>query len=165
MVLTDICKELARNGVKKFVIYTSHGGNVYVLWNFLRVAREQGIDKNMDIYFLPPLNLASKKIEEVKETKYTTHACEIETSLSLYLLPEKVRRDRIDKAEAHWTSKHELESVRNRELITLVDWRKYMTIGALGDPRKASEEKGKAIVDEMVAKFCGVLEELLKNAA
>ena len=146
------------------MIYTSHGGNVYVLWNFLREAREQGIDQNVDIYFVPPLDLASKKIEEVKETKYTTHACEIETSLSLYLFPERVRRDKIAKGEAHWTSKHELKSVRSRELMTLVDWRKYMTIGALGDPRKASEEKGKAIVDEMVAKFCGVLEELLKNS-
>lgn len=73
------------------------------------------------------------------------HACEAETSVALYLYPEKVR----------------INAMKEKDIV-FVDFREYLFheksdspdgyIGCLGYPKSATADKGKIIVERMIEK-------------
>ncbi|MGQ9479327.1 MAG: creatininase family protein, partial [Thermoproteota archaeon] len=72
------------------------------------------------------------------------HACEIETSIGLYLFENLVKMENV-KEEAKTGSTN-----LPRGIETPVDWQAYALQLYLGDPRLATREKGGIIVDKLV---------------
>jgi creatinine amidohydrolase/Fe(II)-dependent formamide hydrolase-like protein len=72
------------------------------------------------------------------------HACELETSAGLYLFGNLVKMGSI-KREAKVGS-----TGLPKEIETSVDWQAYATYLYLGDPRLATEEKGRMLVENLV---------------
>jgi len=68
------------------------------------------------------------------------HAGEIETSLMLYLKPEMVRRKEIRKHDFRWPDKEGWKTID------------YSKSGVLGDPTKATKDKGERYFKELVEK-------------
>ncbi len=68
------------------------------------------------------------------------HAGEIETSMIMFITPELVEKNKITKHEFKWPDKN--------------DWKMkdYSETGVLGDPTKASPEKGEKYFNKLVEK-------------
>jgi len=155
-VLEEICDEVYRNGFKKILILNGHGGNIRVLKLFLREMLNS--HKEYLVYVLTnPLAPVQKVIEEVKETEVYGHAGEIETSVMLYLFPKLVRVKKVSGEAELGRS----EVVKFTE--TLIDWICYAVEGYVGDPTKATKEKGKIIFNAFVEAIANVVKEIRED--
>lgn len=142
-LLEEICDEIARNGFKKILILNGHGGNIPVLRLFLKEMLNKR--KNYTLYALVnPLFPVRDIIQEMSEGRRVGHACEIETSIGLYLFKDLIRMENV-KQEARVGSTGLPQGIE-----TSVDWQAYAVQLYVGDPRKASVEKGEKIVNKIV---------------
>lgn len=127
-IVIDISKSLIRYGFNNQHIINSHGGNTNILKKILKKMEGNG---------------AEIKLHSVlgKIGKFD-HAGEVETSLMLYLYPEKVRIKKIKDFE------YRIPKVESWRTID------YSKSGVIGDAINASIEKGgkyfKKIVDEIL---------------
>ncbi|RLG46903.1 MAG: hypothetical protein DRO06_03660 [Thermoproteota archaeon] len=148
-VLEEVCDEVHRNGFKKIIILNGHGGNRRPIRLFLREVLAKG--KPYAVYaMVDPWAPISQVIERVAETKPVGHACEVETSMALYLFPKLCRMDRAAPAE-----------VGREGLVpgaeTPVDWANYARKGYVGRPDRADQEKGRVLVERWAREVARVI--------
>lgn len=150
-LVTDIVNSVVRQGVKKIVLLNGHGGNTSVLQAALRELHPK---TPAFVALAEWYAVAGDVEEEVMETEERGHACEMETSAMLYLFPEGV-----DMAAAEVT--HSRKTVFSSRRLTFVNpWHLYTRNTGLGDPTKATAEKGKAIIDAAIDRLATTLKEL-----
>jgi creatinine amidohydrolase/Fe(II)-dependent formamide hydrolase-like protein len=151
----DIGISVAKSGINKLVIINGHGGNSpalnYAAQLINRDARificvDSGETSDVDIY-------------KIIESPNDIHAGEVETSTSLAIRPHLVRTDKISKHVPRFSSGYmDLTSKR------FVSWyghtKKISKTGVIGDPTKASAEKGEKIWRIMIAHLVSLVEEL-----
>jgi creatinine amidohydrolase len=90
--------------------------------------------------------IAAEAAAEAAHSPAYGHACEVETSLALALIPDRVRSERIG-APAPTHSVDELTDPP-RPLVDEAVWlEQWSEDGALGDPRLATKEAGRRIVE------------------
>jgi creatinine amidohydrolase len=141
-MIEEICDEVSRNGFKKILIVNGHGGNSSLLRVFLR----EILHKKRDyvVYALIEPWLAIEEVaKKVCESKVAGHACERETSMGLYLFENLIKMENV-KQEAI------IGSTGLTGIETPVDWQAYAIQLYLGDPRLATREKGKILVEKLV---------------
>ncbi len=142
-VLEEVCDEIARNGFKKILIMNGHGGNNELLRVFLRDSLTK--KRNYTLYaMINPWMPLPDLVAKLSEGREVGHACEIETSVGLYLFGDLIKMENV-KAVAKVGSTNLPKGIE-----TPVDWQAYAVQLYLGDPRLATEEKGKMIVDRFV---------------
>ena len=94
----DITKSLAYHGFKKIILLNGHGSNMP---NLDLVARRTNLETDAECVPIPWWNLLTVDKEFLprwRESKFPggcAHACELETSLYLYLDGDNVRKDKI----------------------------------------------------------------------
>ncbi|MEM3523921.1 MAG: creatininase family protein [Thermoproteota archaeon] len=141
-ILEEICDEVARNGFKKILIVNGHGGNNSLLRVFLRESLHK--KKDYVIYVLVEPWFSIEEIaEKICESKVTGHACERETSMGLYLFENLIKMENV-KQEAK-TGGTNLPGIE-----TPVDWQAYAVQLYLGNPRLATKEKGRILVERLI---------------
>jgi len=142
-LLEEVCDEIARNGFKKILIVNGHGGNNAILRVFLRDSLTKR--KDYTLYaMIEPWAPFGELIPRLSEGRTVGHACELETSVGLYLFENLVKMGNI-KREAELGSTNLPKGIE-----TPVDWQAYALELYLGDPRLATKEKGKMLVDKLV---------------
>ena len=142
-LLEEVCNETARNGFKKILIVNGHGGNNQILRVFLRESLTKR--KNYTIYaMVDPWAPLGELTAELSEGRTVGHACELETSVGLYLFGNLIEMENI-KREAKVGGTDLPKGIE-----TPIDWQAYATELYLGDPRLATKEKGKALVEKLV---------------
>lgn len=153
----DIGVSLARHGFRKILLVNGHGSNV----PFLDIAARQitigteAISAMVSWWSLIPKELLS----ELRESEYPggmAHGCELETSVLLYLRPDLVQLDKAKRDIPAGTSRFFFWDLQAPAPINFQEWfSRYSETGTLGDPTKATKEKGEkfvnAVVDQMVA--------------
>jgi creatinine amidohydrolase len=146
-VLRDIITVLNRQGIFKLIILNSHGGN-----DFRTMIRELGLD--FPKMFLCSCNwyqaLNQKDFFEHKDD----HAGEMETSVIMHLTPHLVRP--IDEAGDGAARKFRFTGMREGWAWAERKWLQVTKDTGVGDPRKASAEKGERFfkaVTEKIATF------------
>jgi creatinine amidohydrolase/Fe(II)-dependent formamide hydrolase-like protein len=146
----EIGMSAARNGISKLVIVNGHGGNDPAL-NFAA----QMVNRDAHIFTCVDSGETSEiDVNQLIETPNDVHAGEIETSTSLALRPELVKLSEANRFVPEFSSQYLNFSSRRG-----VSWYAYTESlspdGVLGDPTKASVEKGRRIwklmIDHMVA--------------
>jgi creatinine amidohydrolase len=151
-VIEDILESLIGSGFRRIVLLNSHGGNAApgsaALYEVEMRHREE---KELWLVMATWFSLAAPQIAgiEALEQKRITHACELETSMILYLRPELVRMEAARGAHTPYPSKF-----FNRVSVQRPFEFKSIT-GALGHPENGTPEKGETLlqvaVDQVVA--------------
>lgn len=153
----DITRSLAYHGFKKIVLLNGHGSNMP---NLDLVARRTNLETDAECITVAWWNLLTVDkdfLPRWRESKFPggcAHACELETSLYLYLDGDNVRRDQIRNGTI---SINEENSPFNwidlfaAGPATLVSWTSsYSETGVLGEAELASAEKGQRAYEEAV---------------
>jgi len=154
--LQKVCDELARNGFNKIVLVHAHGGNVPMHQMILATTIDRA--KPYSLYSIPPLAGAGDIIAKLKESQEHGHACEIETSLALYLFPELCSMDRV-----RGMLYHRQPTLDVGPAATPVDWAANYPHYAVGEPEKASAEKGEKIMNAWVSTVVGVVRKVKED--
>ncbi len=140
-LIRDIALSLEKNGIKKLFIISGHLGDSHIA-----AIKEACRDLKIDTYLL---DLRKIPYEDIIETE-PMHACELETSLMMYLHPNKIKPEKI-KDENIVRKKFSLKGLEKTES------------GVFGFPSKASRSKGKKIFERIITVFENFIKEELKN--
>jgi len=149
----DVCKSVARHGFDRILLADGHGSNMPILD---LVARRTIIDTEaLCAPFLWP-SLALGDIKAVRESGRggMSHACELETSVYLYLDGERVHMYKAVKEMEQPDSEFIWSDLLAPGPVRMMDiWTRFSRTGVNGDPTVATREKGKIIFEAVVENF------------
>jgi creatinine amidohydrolase len=142
-VLRDVVDVLNRQGIYKLVILNSHGGN-----DFRTMIRELGLKfPNM---FLSACNWYQSVDQKNFFENKDDHAGEMETSVMMHLTPHLVRP--LSEAGDGAAKKFKFSAIREGWAWAERKWLQVTKDTGVGDPRKASAEKGEAFFKAVTEK-------------
>jgi creatinine amidohydrolase/Fe(II)-dependent formamide hydrolase-like protein len=151
----DIGINAARNGITKLVIINGHGGNTPALQ-----FAAQMINRDTHIFTCVDSGESSDAdISSMIETPNDVHAGEVETSTSLAIRPDLVRLEKARKFVPKFSSRY-LNFSTKRSVEWYARTAKISKDGVLGDPTKASREKGERIWSVMIKNLVEFVEDL-----
>jgi creatinine amidohydrolase len=153
-LLSDIVDNLNQQGIKKLVIMNGHGGN-----DFKSIIREAGSN-------YPQMFLCSCTwYQSVKKEDYFEHegdhADELETSVMLYLKPDLVLP--LNEAGDGKSKKFSINALNEKWAWTERKWSSVSKDTGIGNPSKATKEKGEKFFNDCADKVSGFLIELAKT--
>jgi creatinine amidohydrolase len=154
--VTDIGTSLARHGFRKILIVNGHGSNV----PFLDIAarnitiRSAAICAMASWWSLIPRELFT----ELRESEFPggmAHGCELETSVLLHLRGDLVQIDKAERDISFPKTEFFYWDLQSPSPILFQEWfSRYSRTGTVGDPTKATAEKGRrfseAVAERMV---------------
>jgi creatinine amidohydrolase len=155
-----IGESVARAGVPKLVIVTSHGGNsamMSVVAQELRARHKLLVVSTSWSRFGTPPGLFSDH-----ELRHGIHAGAVETSIMLAAWPDRVRRDQISSFEPRSVAMDRDFRWLNAHRPTPFAWQMQdlHESGAAGDATAGTAEKGEALLGYGAAAFCDLLTEI-----
>jgi creatinine amidohydrolase len=150
-VLRDLVTVLNRQGIFKLIILNSHGGN-----DFKTMIRELGLE--FPKMFLCSCNWYQAVDQKIFFENKDDHAGEMETSVIMHLRPELVRP--LSEAGDGAAKKFRITAMREGWAWAERKWLQVTNDTGVGDPRKASAEKGakyfKAVAEKVSQFFIEV---------
>ena len=150
-LIQGVFDEIGRNGFKKIIILNAHGGNDGLL-KFI-VQAQLWEEKPYVLYWYQPTCLERTTFyREVCETELHGHACECETSISLYNHGELVKGERIPE-DTYYPKKLLSHIPKNFSALT---WYSNYPEHYVGNANYATYEKGETLVQkeaELLARF------------
>jgi creatinine amidohydrolase len=164
---TDIAESVAASGVKKMVLFNSHGGQVSLLDV---VARDLRARLGMLVYSvswfnLPLIDEAGRDVNALfgaDEHRFGVHAGDVETSMMLALRPERVRMDQAQ--DFHSTSQDRAATFpilgNGRSAKLAWQMQDYNLHGAAGHAAAATAGKGQALVQAAGCSLAQLLAEI-----
>lgn len=162
-LLTDIFSSLVNHGFYRFLIINGHGGNAGIL-----TASTSDLSESLGVSIASYSYWQSIKdlLVEIGESEIggMGHACEMETSLALYLRPELVKLEAL--ASEMPDNRLPLSCIDFRQpgfLGIPLDFRRDSKMGVMGDPHFASEVKGKKIFESSLSVAEKVVTQLLET--
>jgi creatinine amidohydrolase len=158
----ELGSSVARAGVRKLLIFNSHGGQIQVVQI---VARQLRIDHGMFTAAVswPQLGLPDGLIDAA-ERRHGIHAGEVETSLMLALHPEHVRMSEADDF-APLTARAEADFPILMGLGAAgFGWQAQdlHAAGAAGDATRADAATGEAVLDHVAGRLVALFEEMVR---
>jgi creatinine amidohydrolase/Fe(II)-dependent formamide hydrolase-like protein len=151
----DIGMSAARNGIRKLLIINGHGGNSPTLND-----AAQRINRDSHIFVAVDTGETSDvDVDAMAETPNDVHAGEIETSTTLAVRPHLVRTERIRKVFPKLSSRY-LSFSSQRGVAWYAFTKKLSPTGVMGDPTRASAEKGQRMWQAMIAHLVALTEDL-----
>ena len=152
----DVTKSLAYHGFKKIILLNGHGSNMP---NLDLAARRTNLETDAEcllIAWWQLLSIDKDFLPNWRESRFPggcSHACELETSLYLYLAEDDVRQDRIKN---HISTLNDGNPYIWGDLLAkgpaaLTSWTStYSPRGVMGEPELATREKGERVYQEAV---------------
>ena len=146
-LVKGICRSLVRQGFGRILLLNGHGGNVAALTVIVNeIAPELGAPIATTTYW----PLAQKGFAAVLEDQANVrHACEAETSMMLVVRPE-----RVDMAAVKGLVGPTAPEVADVVGPGVHRWQSFearTSHGMIGNPRRASAEKGEKLLDAAAA--------------
>ncbi len=150
-VLRDVVEALDRQGIRKLVVMNGHGGN-----DFRQMIREIGVA------FPSMFICAANWYEAADRSDYFDepgdHAGEMETSAMLHIAPRLVRP--LEEAGAGAERRFRLKGLREGWVWAERDWQQVTADTGVGNPARATAEKGARYLAAVAEKIAGFLVEL-----
>lgn len=160
----DIVKSLAYHGFKKVLLLNGHGSNMP---NLDLVARRANLETDAECVLTAwwqLLTVDKEFLPSWRESKFPggcAHACELETSLYMYLDGDNVRTDKIKNEAISFNEENNpfmWVDLFGAGPSTVISWTSsYSQSGVLGEPELASAEKGRRAYEEAVKQLATFL--------
>ncbi len=156
LVLRDLVSTLEASGLRKLLIFNSHGGN-----EFKSFLREIYGRTQVQIFLCNWYQMIRDEAAQICEHA-EDHAGEMETSLILSFRPELVRHAEDGKLTADSGERRELrfEALREGWIGLSRPWHLLTTNSGSGNPHQASAAKGELLTESIVARVAPFLAEL-----
>ncbi len=157
-LLENVCDEMARNGLRKIILLSGHGGNRYFLPLFVQTLPEK--DRNYTVYYanLPYFPGA----EDLLESGEYGHACEAETSVMLHINADTVKMEQVPPQP--FTSAQRNAAVAGAGGYSPVDWYAMYPHMYVGNASKATAEKGRIILDHEIEALVNLIRAVKADA-
>jgi creatinine amidohydrolase len=150
-ILSDLVESLERQGLRKMLLLNGHGGN-----ELKPLVRELHHHTRLFLCVCDWYRLAADQYPRIFEQP-GEHADEVETSLGLAFFPEFVHPELADEGAARPTRFGAI----NRGWVSITrPWHLLTTNTGVGNPKAASAEKGRRLMDVVVERLGDFLTEL-----
>jgi creatinine amidohydrolase len=150
-ILTDLVDSLERQGVRKLLLLNGHGGN-----ELKPLMRQLYHRSRVFLCLCDWFRMATDVYPQIFEQP-GEHADEVETSLGLAFFPELMHMELADDGAARPSRFEAL----NRHWVSITrPWHVVSTNTGLGNPRAATAEKGRRLMDVLVERLAKFLVDL-----
>ncbi len=159
---TELAECVAASGMRKLLLFNTHGGNVGLLDVVARDLRARlGLLVYTTSWFNLPLGEAAE-VFDAHEHRFGIHAGAIETSLMLAIRPALVRMDQADNfsstSEQRAARFPTLGNGRSAKLAWQIQ--DYHPSGAVGNAAAADAERGAALLEATGRALAALLQEI-----
>jgi creatinine amidohydrolase len=142
IIFKDIVDALYHQGIRKLILMNGHGGNDFK--PMIREIQPQFPEMLISLIEWFKILDLSKYFAEGGD-----HAGEMETSVIMHYFPDLVRP--LDEAGDGTAKQSKLQGVRNKTAWIPRQWNKVSEDTGVGNPKKASAEKGKKYLDDLTS--------------
>jgi creatinine amidohydrolase/Fe(II)-dependent formamide hydrolase-like protein len=151
----DVGMSAVKHGITKLVVINGHAGNTPAL-----KFAAQMVNRDAHVFTCVESGETSDTdIMAVTETPNDVHAGEVETSTSLATRPHLVKMSEVEKFVPEFSSRF-LDFSSKRSVEWYARTAKISESGVLGDPTRASREKGEKIWSIMIRNLVEFVEDL-----
>lgn len=150
-ILSDIIEVLNRQGIFKLIVLNGHGGN-----NFKPLLRELGLNYPKMLLVTTNFFAVLNKSDFFEEAG--DHADEMETSLMLHLRPELVLP--LEEAGLGEERRSKIKAIREGWAWAERKWSMVTSDTGIGNPKKATKEKGGEFFTAVTEKIAGLFVEV-----
>lgn len=160
---TELGACVARAGVKKLLIFNSHGGNVAVMDIVARELRQRhGLLVYSASWFSLPQPPEVQGLFSAQEHRFGIHAGDIETSMMLHLAPGTVHMEHAQNFRSTSQDRAERFAILGNGKSAKMGWamEDYHASGAVGQADAATADKGRAVVQAAGAALAALLAEV-----
>ena len=147
-MLTGIGRSLRDLGVPIFAIVNAHLGNQAAMKEAARVLEAEGGPVTFTFSHPGMGPVADQIRESPRFHPGLFHACELETSMMLYLAPEHVAMERAVREEPRVPPDFDYRPVR---------WSELSQTGVMGDATLATAEKGERLIEATLERMALIL--------
>jgi creatinine amidohydrolase len=162
--LLSITNSLIIHKFNRILLFNAHGSNVPLIDLAARltiVDHPNAICGAVSWWSLPKVREVLRKIRNSAIPGGMAHACEAETSLYMYLYPERVRYNKIKdeigfpKSDYVW-----FDFLQGQSPVMMMEyWSTMSETGTMGEPSKATREKGALIFEAAVEGLLDIVKE------
>ncbi len=169
-LLKQIALSLHRHGIRNVLFVTCHGGNMTAIMNAVWMLRQEHPD--LLCAAVHPYVFSAGYMDKARESEpgglgvdRVSHTCETEVSVALYLRPEEVRKKNLVKdisplaKEKYTKSDVQIPGV---SIYFGLRTPEISVTGVVGDPTKATAEKGERIMEYMANGLIDLIDSLPK---
>ena len=153
-IVTDIVESLVIQGIKKLFILNGHGGN-----EFRHMIRELKVKQSK--IFISTLDWYKTLDNSEYFDEPGDHAGEMETSIILHIKPDLCLP--IQVAGDGKAGNFNLTGIKEGWVWAPREWKKISKDTGVGNPSKATAEKGKRFLNDLTEKIASFLVELDKS--
>ncbi|MGC4943904.1 creatininase family protein [Kribbella sp. DT2] len=156
-VVRELVDSLHQHGWRQFLVVTGHGGNNAAL----SVLAQEYVRSDLTFAWTPLTEIVSDLITDVSEVH--GHAGEAETAQMLYLAPELVHSEDLEPGALTFdelSTPARLSRTKRGPRMS-VGFDVYHKRGVLGDPRRATAEQGRLLVETAADRIAAFADELL----
>ena len=157
---TEIGESVARAGVRKLVLFNSHGGQPQIADI---VARELRVRRDMFVVTASTYSLGRLAgLFPDSELKHGIHGGSVETSIMMHLHPDLVRRDELANFRPSSLDMEGEYEILTPEGRIGFGWetQDLSLPGACGDATDADADRGKQLVEHAATRFVKLLDEI-----
>ena len=149
--VSDVTRSVARHGFRRILLADGHGSNMPILD---LAARRTVLDTEAlcAVFIWPSLALDTiNRLRQSESPGGMAHACELETSVYLYLDSARVHMDKARKEIGLPASRFVwLDLMTGSPVVMMDQWSRFSKSGVVGDPTLATKEKGQEIFEAVV---------------
>ena len=162
-IWTELGESVARTGIKKLVLFNSHGGQVSVMDI---VARDLRVRHDLIVFssnwFTLPLGDAVNGLFAPDEHRFGIHAGDMETSMMLALRPQYVDMDQARDFKSSSQARTAQYPILGDGKSAKLGWQvqDYNPMGAVGNATLATPAKGQAVIDVAGQQLARLLQEI-----
>jgi creatinine amidohydrolase len=163
----DVCKSLAHHGFKRILIVNGHGSNTPFadIIARLTVVESGALAAAVNYWAAPGVREAAEGLRESEKIGGMNHACEFETSLYLAIRPDLVDMSKAAHELSYRPTKNYWTDLIGGDgpLVMMEPWSALTETGVMGDPTKASAEKGRKLLDAAANGIVELIDEVLRR--
>ena len=153
-LVTDLVRTLKHYGIRRIVLLNGHGGN-----EFKALIRQLQCDENVHLFLINWWQVGKDQYDAIFELP-DDHAGELETSVALHLYPQWVEAE---KAGNGASRRYRFEALNNGWVQTSRNFGKINNHCAVGNPAKATAEKGEKYLNLVCDRISRFLIELAES--